>query len=604
MGFVPTFGHCCVGPAGATTGPTMAAFLRCRLTPTIALPALLGLAACTSCGKRANSPTPQDTAAHKPPAAPRHELHIFAFGRVKGHIAPCGCTTEPLGGLAYAFGYIEGTSTPESRLVLEPGSFLYPDPAGPDAPDGPADDAGWEQAQQRASILHARFSALGEALVSGLGPLDLTSPTTSGALNKYPLLRVLANSKSPGAGAPFRLTRIKAGQRQVVVGITGVTDPSVPQANKLGPLTNPVPAVQRQIKKMRDAGAEITIALVHGTRDRVETIARETEGLDFAVVGYIESTQRQRLGTPVAKVGDTFILEPGEQLQTISHVTLSLAPDATLAGTASWELREPRSSLAEEIQRLEARLEQFERDPSADVNFLDRLRVERDHLKTRMNGSDEATGPVALTVDQVKVTCHREVDARSTKALKRYDGWVARENAKRFAGVKAPPVKRGQSGYAGTEECEMCHDEATAFWNDTVHASAYQTLVDANKQFDLNCVGCHVTGFRRPGGSEVVENQGLTSIQCESCHGPGQVHADDPEKAGRAQSIAREVAVDVCLSCHTPEHSDTFDYEAYLRDILGPHHGEEARKALGDGPTGKELRAAGLAKAGGSCQKM
>jgi cytochrome c2 len=59
----------------------------------------------------------------------------------------------------------------------------------------------------------------------------------------------------------------------------------------------------------------------------------------------------------------------------------------------------------------------------------------------------------------------------------------------------------------------------------------------------------------------------------------------------------------VCLSCHTPEHSDTFQFEPYLRDVVGKGHGEARRTALGDGPTGRELRAAGLAKAGGACKK-
>jgi hypothetical protein len=37
---------------------------------------------------------------------------------------------------------------------------------------------------------------------------------------------------------------------------------------------------------------------------------------------------------------------------------------------------------------------------------------------------------------------------------------------------------------------------------------------------------------------------------------------------------------------------------AYMRDILGPGHGEAARKKLGDGPTGAQLRKAALDKAG------
>jgi hypothetical protein len=61
--------------------------------------------------------------------------------------------------------------------------------------------------------------------------------------------------------------------------------------------------------------------------------------------------------------------------------------------------------------------------------------------------------------------------------------------------------------------------------------------------------------------------------------------------------VHTQVKVDVCTSCHTEQHSDTFQYEAYLRDILGKGHGPGARKKLGDGPTGHELRTAALARA-------
>ena len=77
-----------------------------------------------------------------------------------------------------------------------------------------------------------------------------------------------------------------------------------------------------------------------------------------------------------------------------------------------------------------------------------------------------------------------------------------------------------------------------------------------------------------------------------------------PEKRGKPNAIRRHATVEVCLQCHTPEHSDTFEYAAYLRDVLSPEHGPEQRAALGEGPTGHELRAAGLAAAGGGCKKM
>ena len=32
----------------------------------------------------------------------------------------------------------------------------------------------------------------------------------------------------------------------------------------------------------------------------------------------------------------------------------------------------------------------------------------------------------------------------------------------------------------------------------------------------------------------------------------------------------KEAPASTCTGCHTEQHSDTFQYEAYLRDILGP----------------------------------
>jgi hypothetical protein len=213
---------------------------------------------------------------------------------------------------------------------------------------------------------------------------------------------------------------------------------------------------------------------------------------------------------------------------------------------------------------------------------------------------------VVAVFDQVKVTCKQPRDDDAGSKLAAYTAWVAKQNAAFFAGKRPPAPPAGTPGYAGLSECETCHEEAAAFWRTTVHAGAYQNLVDTNQQYDLACVGCHVTGFREPGGSEVVENQTLRDVQCEVCHGPGTFHVDDPEspKAGGALHIRLDAPEEVCGKCHTPEHSDTFDYVAYMRDVLGPGHGPAARTALGEGPTGAELRAAGLAKAGGKCQKM
>jgi hypothetical protein len=192
-----------------------------------------------------------------------------------------------------------------------------------------------------------------------------------------------------------------------------------------------------------------------------------------------------------------------------------------------------------------------------------------------------------------RLPCDPEIVARK-RAL---DTAIATAN---LAGAAAePPTPApGKPGFAGIEECGFCHKAAVDFWKKTRHASAWETLEEAGKQANRDCVGCHVTGWQEPGGATLARNEALRDVQCETCHGPASLHVDADGKE-RPRSVTLAPEADLCATrCHTPEHSDTFQLEAYLRDVTGPGHGERLRKALGAGPTGHELRSAALAKAG------
>ncbi|KIG13258.1 Cytochrome c family protein [Enhygromyxa salina] len=537
-------------------------------------------------------------------AAERFEIDVFAFGRQLGTIAPCGCTTEPLGGLQYAFGYIESESSAGQRLILEPGSFLFPDP---DGPEGPTDEAAWAQAVARAELLQGRFSEL-DGLVSGLGPTDYASSQAGAALAQLPLPRVVANLAKAARPAGVERVRVVPLGRGLSAAVTQVIDPEVAAAANAKDWGQQFPAVTEPIAALRElapelAKAQLQVVMVNGPRALAESIAREVEGIDVVVVGAeFSNPDRGRVGTSAVQIGTTWVLEPGDRAQTISHLTLSLdasVPAGQLPDT--WTLIPSKEQREAELARLEQKLSKFAADPSADARFVARLESERDQLKAALaSPAIPSDVPVALIPAQVKVTCHLPADATSKQALSSYDAAVAERNRERFAGVKPPPPAPGQAGYAGIEACADCHSEAVDMWKTTIHSRAYETLVTANKQFDLSCVNCHVTGFRAPGGSEVVENQHLQSVQCEQCHGPGSLHVEDPS----TDNIQLSAPVSVCLSCHTPDHSDTFDYEPYLRDVLGAGHGAEARAKLGEGPTGRELRAAALEQAGGGCKSM
>ncbi len=533
---------------------------------------------------------------------PRVEFELVAFGRVLGTIAPCGCTTEPLGGLQYAFGWLQAGVPAGARLVIEPGSFLYPDPNGPYAPP---DAAGWEQAESRAKLLTGHFAGLGNDLVSGIGPLDAVAPAGSSALGTHALPRVAANL-APVAGittAKHRVVELRSGGVTWKVGVTEVLDPTLPGLDKLGSVSPAAAALGAEIAAMKAEGASYHVVIAHGSRRFAETLAAQVEGIGAVIVGVVDGTERQRLGTPAAKLGNTWILEPGEQLQTVSRLRLSvdIAAGTVVPSADAWAIAPSAAELARELERVVARLAKFKADPSADPDFLARLEDERARLVATQAGTPQ--GPVVATFEQVKVTCKLPVDDVAKQRLQDYDQAVASANRERFTGIKPPPPAKGKAGYVGIEACADCHDEAVAFWKTTVHAGAWKTLVDDKKDFDLSCVGCHVTGFRKPGGSELVENLGLRDVQCEVCHGPGSLHVEDG--GADTKLITLKSTAELCAGqCHTAEHSDTFDFVPYLRDVLGKGHGEAERAKLGDGETGAQLRAAGLAKAGGACKKM
>jgi hypothetical protein len=573
-----------------------------RTRALLALSLLAGLGGCNRHNTDGGS-TAADSATPDPTeGATRYEIDLFAFGRQLGTIAPCGCTTDPLGGLQYAFGYVETHSKAGARLVLEPGSFLFPDPDGPEAP---TDEAGWAQAQQRAELLQARFSKL-DGLVSGLGPTDFAS-SSSAALSSLPLPRVIANLDGGVTVATAERHRVIPLGRELSAAVTQVVDPQLGEAARATTWGKDFPALADPVAALRTlmpelAKANLQIVMVHGPRSLAESIAREVEGVDVVVMGgVIENPERGRLGSAPVQIGNAWLLEPGDRAQTISHVTLLI--DTTLEPGVlpeTWTLIPARSQREAELARVEEKLAKFAADPAADPAFISRLEADRDRLRAELESpAIPADVQVAMIPEQVKVTCRLAADPTAEQGLRDYDAWVAERNRERFAGVHPPAPPAGQAGYVGIEACADCHEEAVALWKTTVHQRGYQTLIDANKQFDLSCVSCHVTGFRQPGGSEVVENHHLQAVQCEQCHGPGSLHAEDPSSA----NIQLEAPSSVCLNCHTPEHSDTFEYEAYLRDILGPGHGAEARAKLGEGPTGRELRAAGLEKAGGGCKK-
>lgn len=85
--------------------------------------------------------------------------------------------------------------------------------------------------------------------------------------------------------------------------------------------------------------------------------------------------------------------------------------------------------------------------------------------------------------------------------------------------------------YVGSEKCKNCHKEAYKIWKASPHAQGFETLVKATRpalrQFDGECITCHVTGFKhKTGYRNETQTPLLKNVGCENCHGPGSKHVE------------------------------------------------------------------------------
>ncbi|MEP6590781.1 MAG: cytochrome c3 family protein [Gemmatimonadota bacterium] len=130
----------------------------------------------------------------------------------------------------------------------------------------------------------------------------------------------------------------------------------------------------------------------------------------------------------------------------------------------------------------------------------------------------------------------------------------------------APPdAASGLLGYynAATKQttCGNCHTGHQARWKTTKHAMAHQTLVDLNTAPTATCWACHTVsskgnGLTSPAGWEVKNDAAYKDVQCESCHGPGAKHVQNPEVRATwpLARIRLTVAGASCASCHSGAH--------------------------------------------------
>jgi hypothetical protein len=231
-------------------------------------------------------------------------------------------------------------------------------------------------------------------------------------------------------------------------------------------------------------------------------------------------------------------------------------------------------SLAGRIRDLEHRIEAWEKekavkpeDLAARKADLERLRAEKAKLEAPQPPAAGSFFEYSVVEVREKLGSEKGVADQMLAYYKR----VNEHNKVAFADRKPPPPEPGKAAFIGVDACTSCHDDERKVWDQTPHAHAYATLQKGSKEFNLDCVACHVTGYGKPGGSTVTFVEKLQNVGCEECHGPGSLHAKKPKEKGL---ITVKPEPGACVSaCHHPPHVEGFDAAAKTKLILGPGHG-------------------------------
>ena len=530
--------------------------------------ALAAFCACEGCRTTAgpDGAAPQG-GAEAAPAARLYMVSDFA-----GALEPCGCVKDQLGGMDH-FGALVAAEKDKAKGagVLAAGPLFFLD---------------MELAADRRAQEIKKAETIGASLKS-IGLLAFAPGRNDWAGGADTLERLTASSGAPLLGANLQvpgLTPVKWTLKQVgtvKVGLIGVAAPDKAKVALEGAASSPAgEAVKAAVLALKKDGAQAIVVMAAVGRGEAKRIADANPELLAIVVGSTGGGGDANTEAPPAeRIGNVLIAETGNHLQTVA--VLDLYPREGSAGGAGLvsfadgtgiERIRKREELTKRVDELRARVATWETDKSVEKKDVDARRADITRLEAERDALDKAPPPATGSYYRYAMREIRDnlgADEKVKAQLLAYYKHVNDANKLEFADRKPKLPAKGEAGYVGIDSCSNCHEEARKVWDKTSHAHAYVTLSRQFKEYNLDCVSCHVTGYDRPGGSTVTHVTELKDVQCEACHGPGSLHAAKPEKV---KVPVPKPGPDVCLSCHHPPHVHTFDAKAKMSEILGPGH--------------------------------
>ncbi|MHB8872634.1 MAG: multiheme c-type cytochrome [Myxococcaceae bacterium] len=464
---------------------------------------------------------------------------LFLSADLRGYLAPCGCSEEMRGGIARAAFQIAGARrTGAPVLYLDSGDSLFAH-ASPSPAEVP-------QAERKARAVAQALGKMGLAF-HAVGELDEARGAGFRASLGLP----------DQVGDGFRL--LDAGGHRVAVA-----------SAREGP------GLSKACAAARAAGAELVLGLLHQPMDEAQKAAG-LPGLsaDLVVSGHAAGG--------LAGEGDRLVRGPVPVVRVDGRGRSLLRLDLSFGGPTGgrFELLKGRGETDREVAATGERIELLRRqldDPGLRPEARKLRRDKLEELVLRREALAAAPPPApegknSFFVRFIPLEPALESDQAVKEVVAAFDREVGALNLAwaREHGRDCPGPSAGEAAFVGNEPCRACHAAAFWVWEASKHAVAYQTLERDGKHLDLDCVRCHVTGADRPGGVCRLDRvEGRKGVGCESCHGPGSLHASAPSK----QNIGVPHEERACLGCHDPENSRHFELGSFTNQIVGPGHGQ------------------------------
>lgn len=123
----------------------------------------------------------------------------------------------------------------------------------------------------------------------------------------------------------------------------------------------------------------------------------------------------------------------------------------------------------------------------------------------------------------------------------------------------------GKYRYIGPRSCRVCHRDFYNGRKDDLHFHTFKKIVNGGYSKEPKCLACHTTGYGVPTGfKDEKKTPQLAGIECEGCHGPGNVHMSRNDGGGFLAGVDNPDRIQkMCKACHSPRWNRSFDVKEF-----------------------------------------